>query len=114
MQNKPNFENVLMAITLAITMATNYEPPTTNYSKQTQSNPIYGGQSLRIGEWLGVGEGFVGKKPVVGVPANDIQGRGSCFIKLVKKTPAVDDAKDAFIACQKFSGLFYAFERNFS
>jgi hypothetical protein len=39
MQNKPNFQNVQMAITLVKTMTNSNEQPTTNYSKQTQSNP---------------------------------------------------------------------------
>ena len=40
MQNKPNFLNAKIAITLIVTMTTNYKPPTTNYPKQTQTNPI--------------------------------------------------------------------------
>jgi hypothetical protein len=36
------------ALTLATTMTTNYQLPTTNYSKQTQSNPICGERSQTI------------------------------------------------------------------
>ena len=37
MQNKPNFQKTKIAVTLMITMITNYEPQTMNYSKQTQT-----------------------------------------------------------------------------
>ena len=40
MQNKPNFKNTKNVITPVITMTNNDEQRTTNYSKQTQSNPI--------------------------------------------------------------------------
>jgi hypothetical protein len=36
MQNKPNFQKAKNALTLATTMTTNYQLPTTNHSKQTQ------------------------------------------------------------------------------
>jgi hypothetical protein len=39
-QNKPNFSKPKMVVTLVITMTNNNEQRTTNYSKQTQSNPI--------------------------------------------------------------------------
>ena len=39
MQNKPNFRNVQMVVTLVKTMTNNNEPRTMNYSKQTQSCP---------------------------------------------------------------------------
>jgi hypothetical protein len=41
MRNKPNFQNVQMAVTAVMTMTNNNEQPTFNYSKQTQSNPTY-------------------------------------------------------------------------
>ena len=41
MQNKPNFRKVQIAVNLVKTMTNNNEPRTMNYSKQTQSNPIY-------------------------------------------------------------------------
>jgi hypothetical protein len=40
MQNKPNFPKPKMVVTLVITVTNNNEQRTTNYSKQTQSNPI--------------------------------------------------------------------------
>jgi hypothetical protein len=40
MQNKPNFQNTENVITSVITMTNNNEQRTTNYAKQTQSNPI--------------------------------------------------------------------------
>ena len=40
MQNKPNFQNVQMAVSLIKTMTNNNEQRTMNYSKQSQSNPI--------------------------------------------------------------------------
>jgi hypothetical protein len=48
MQNKPNLLNTKIAVTLATTMTTNYQLPTTNYSKQTQSNPTCGEQAQRV------------------------------------------------------------------
>jgi hypothetical protein len=47
-KTNPIFGTLKMIITLAITMTTNYEPPTTNYSKQTQSNPTCGEQAQRV------------------------------------------------------------------
>jgi hypothetical protein len=46
MQNKPNFQNVQMAVNLVKTMTNNNEPRTMNYSKQTQSNPILSAEAL--------------------------------------------------------------------
>ena len=40
MQNKANFSKPKMVVTLVITMTNNNERRTTNYSKQTQTNPI--------------------------------------------------------------------------
>jgi len=40
MQNKPNFQNFQMVISLVNTRNYNNEQRTMNYSKQTQSNPI--------------------------------------------------------------------------
>jgi hypothetical protein len=45
MQNKANFSKPKMVVTAVYTMTNNNEQRTTNYSKQTQSNPIYGERS---------------------------------------------------------------------
>jgi len=44
MQNKPNLLDNQMIATLVKTITNNNEQRTTNYSKQTQTNPIYGEQ----------------------------------------------------------------------
>jgi len=46
MQNKPNFRNVQMIVTLAKTRNYNNEQRTMYYSKQTQSNPILSAVAL--------------------------------------------------------------------
>jgi len=45
MQNKPNFRNAQIVVNLVKTRNYNNEQRTMNYSKQTQSNPIYGEQT---------------------------------------------------------------------
>jgi hypothetical protein len=40
MQNKANLPKPKMVVTLVITVTNNNEQRTTNYSKQTQTNPI--------------------------------------------------------------------------
>jgi hypothetical protein len=39
-ETKPNSEIPKMTITIVMTTTNNYEQPTMNYSKQTQTNPI--------------------------------------------------------------------------
>jgi len=51
MQNKPNFRNVQMAVSLVKTMTNNNEQRTMNYSKQTQSNPTCSELVEPISKW---------------------------------------------------------------
>jgi hypothetical protein len=44
-ETKPISKRPKMIVTLVLTMANNKKQRTTNYSKQTQTNPIYGEQS---------------------------------------------------------------------
>ncbi len=53
MQNKPNFQNVQMAVNAVMTMTNNNEPRTMNYAKQSQFIPTEGGTNpiLRFIFW---------------------------------------------------------------
>jgi len=56
MRNEPNFKKSQMVVTAVYTMTNNNEQRTTNYSKRTQSNPIYPERSRRIYGELACGE----------------------------------------------------------
>ena len=81
MQNKPNFQNAQIVVSLVKTMNYNNKQRTMNYSKQSQSNPILfasGGFKRHICSVLGLKCGVfaLGKKEkrYLRLPEEDFQG----------------------------------------